>query len=49
MPGPRRDAATDLNGHRGYRTVEQAAAIAVRLPDHGPTGTFQNDDGIVPW
>jgi NAD(P)-dependent dehydrogenase (short-subunit alcohol dehydrogenase family) len=44
--------ATDLNQHRGYRTVEQAAVIAVRLatlgPD-GPTGTFQDENGIIPW
>lgn len=44
--------ATDLDEHRGYRTVEQAAARAVglaALPDDGPAGTFQNDGGIVPW
>jgi NAD(P)-dependent dehydrogenase (short-subunit alcohol dehydrogenase family) len=44
--------ATDLNQHRGYRTVEQAAAVVVRLatlgPD-GPTGTFQDENGTVPW
>ncbi|HEX3923035.1 MAG TPA: SDR family oxidoreductase [Streptosporangiaceae bacterium] len=44
--------ATDLNQHRGYRTVEQAAVIAIRLatlgPD-GPTGTFQDENGVVPW
>jgi NAD(P)-dependent dehydrogenase (short-subunit alcohol dehydrogenase family) len=44
--------ATDLNNHRGYRTVEQAAGIAVRLATlgpEGPTGTFQDENGIVPW
>ena len=44
--------ATDLNGHRGHRTPEQGAAIAVRLatlPDDGPTGAFFDDDGLVPW
>jgi NAD(P)-dependent dehydrogenase (short-subunit alcohol dehydrogenase family) len=44
--------ATDLNQHRGYRTVEQAAVIAVRLATlgaDGPTGTFQDEDGTVPW
>jgi NAD(P)-dependent dehydrogenase (short-subunit alcohol dehydrogenase family) len=44
--------ATDLNGHRGYRTPEQGAAIAIRLatlPDDGPTGAFFDDDGVVPW
>jgi NAD(P)-dependent dehydrogenase (short-subunit alcohol dehydrogenase family) len=44
--------ATDLNQHRGYRTVEQAAVIAVRLAtlgEGGPTGTFQDENGPVPW
>ena len=44
--------ATDLNGHRGTRTSEQGAAIAIRLatlPDDGPTGQFFNDDGPVAW
>jgi NAD(P)-dependent dehydrogenase (short-subunit alcohol dehydrogenase family) len=44
--------ATDLNGHRGYRTPEQGAAIAIRLatlPDDGPTGAFFDDDGVIPW
>jgi NAD(P)-dependent dehydrogenase (short-subunit alcohol dehydrogenase family) len=44
--------ATDFNNHRGYRTVEQAAAIVVRLATlltDGPTGTFQNENGLVPW
>ena len=44
--------ATDFNNHRGYRTVEQAATIAVRLAclkDDGPSGTFQNESGHVPW
>jgi NAD(P)-dependent dehydrogenase (short-subunit alcohol dehydrogenase family) len=44
--------ATDLNAHRGYRTVEQAAQIVVylaTLPNDGPTGTFSNDDGPIPW
>jgi NAD(P)-dependent dehydrogenase (short-subunit alcohol dehydrogenase family) len=44
--------ATDLNNHRGYRTVEQAAVIAVRLATlgaDGPTGTFQDENGAVPW
>ena len=44
--------ATDINGHRGHRTVGQGAAVAVRLatlgPD-GPTGTSQDEDGAVPW
>lgn len=44
--------ATDLNGHRGPRTVEQAARAPVRLatlPPDGPTGGFFNEDGPVPW
>jgi NAD(P)-dependent dehydrogenase (short-subunit alcohol dehydrogenase family) len=44
--------ATDLNDHRGTRTVEQGAREAVRLallgPD-GPTGTFSDEGGPVPW
>src|SRR3954470_3978186 len=44
--------ATDLNGHSGPRTVTEAAREPVRLallaPD-GPTGTFSNDDGSIPW
>ncbi len=43
---------TDLNFFRGTRTVEQAAREPVRLaligPD-GPTGTFSNEDGPLPW
>jgi NAD(P)-dependent dehydrogenase (short-subunit alcohol dehydrogenase family) len=44
--------ATDLNEHRGTRSVTQGAAIAVRLatlPPDGPTGGFFNDSGPVPW
>ncbi|GFE18359.1 dehydrogenase [Streptomyces glebosus] len=44
--------ATDLNGFRGFRTPEQGAAIALRLatlPDDGPTGSFFDDAGAVPW
>ncbi|MEV4515439.1 SDR family oxidoreductase [Dactylosporangium sp. NPDC049525] len=44
--------ATDLNGFRGYRTPEQGAAVAIRLatlPDDGPTGSFFEDAGVVPW
>jgi NAD(P)-dependent dehydrogenase (short-subunit alcohol dehydrogenase family) len=44
--------ATDLNGHRGPRTVEQAARAPVRLatlPPDGPTGGFFNEDGPLPW
>ena len=44
--------ATDLNGHRGYRTVEQGAIAPVRLatlPADGPTGQFFEEDGPVAW
>ena len=44
--------ATDLNNFRGTRTVEQGARAAVRLAlldADGPTGTFQNEDGVLPW
>ena len=44
--------ATDLNAHRGPRTVEQGATAPVRLATlgpEGPTGSFFNEDGVVPW
>jgi len=44
--------ATDLNGHRGHRTVQQAAEIIVRLAAlgaDGPTAGYFDDDGPVPW
>lgn len=44
--------ATDLNQHRGTRTVEQGARAAVRLAllaDDGPTGGFFNESGPLPW
>jgi NAD(P)-dependent dehydrogenase (short-subunit alcohol dehydrogenase family) len=44
--------ATDMNQHRGTRTVEQGAATPVRLallPDEGPTGGVFSDDGPEPW
>jgi len=44
--------ATDLNNFRGTRTVQQGAREPVRLaligPD-GPTGTFSNEEGPLPW
>jgi NAD(P)-dependent dehydrogenase (short-subunit alcohol dehydrogenase family) len=44
--------ATNLNNFQGTRTVEQAAREPVRLallgPD-GPTGTFSDEDGPLPW
>ena len=44
--------ATDLNQHRGVQTIPEGAAEIIRLallPEHGPTGTFSNAQGIVPW
>ncbi|SNS20035.1 SDR family oxidoreductase [Actinomadura mexicana] len=44
--------ATDLNGFRGIRTAQQGAAIAIHLatlPGNGPTGSFFEDAGVVPW
>jgi NAD(P)-dependent dehydrogenase (short-subunit alcohol dehydrogenase family) len=44
--------ATDLNNFRGTGTVEQAAHEPVRLAligADGPTGTFSNEDGPLPW
>jgi NAD(P)-dependent dehydrogenase (short-subunit alcohol dehydrogenase family) len=44
--------ATDINNHSGPRSVAEGAREPVRLallgPD-GPTGTFSNDDGPIPW
>lgn len=44
--------ATDLNAHRGLRTVQQGATAPVRLatlPADGPTGSFFDENGVVPW
>lgn len=44
--------ATDFNNYKGTRTVEQSAAIAVRLAtlqEDGPTGGFFNEAGPLPW
>jgi NAD(P)-dependent dehydrogenase (short-subunit alcohol dehydrogenase family) len=44
--------ATDLNNFEGTRTVEEAARDPVRLAlldANGPTGTFSNEDGPLPW
>lgn len=44
--------ATDLNAHRGERTVQQGATAPVRLATlaaDGPTGGFFDENGIVPW
>ena len=44
--------ATDFNGHSGYKTVEQGAEAIVQmalLDSSGPTGTYVDDQGTVPW
>jgi NAD(P)-dependent dehydrogenase (short-subunit alcohol dehydrogenase family) len=44
--------ATDLNDHRGYKTVEQGAAIIIQLatlPADGATGGYFDDQGVLPW
>ncbi|MFI9590439.1 SDR family oxidoreductase [Nonomuraea sp. NPDC052265] len=44
--------ATDLNGHTGFRTAEQGAAVAVRLATldaDGPTGAYLEDAGPIGW
>ncbi|MFJ9576502.1 SDR family oxidoreductase [Streptomyces sp. NPDC101191] len=44
--------ATDFTGFQGPRTPEQGAATAIRLatlPEGGPTGSFFEDAGVVPW
>lgn len=43
---------TDMTHNDGSRAPEQAAEVVVRLatlPDDGPTGTFFDDRGVVPW
>jgi NAD(P)-dependent dehydrogenase (short-subunit alcohol dehydrogenase family) len=43
---------TNLNNYAGTQTVEEGAREPVRLallgPD-GPTGTFSNTEGVIPW
>ena len=43
---------TNLNNYAGAQTVEEGAREPVRLaligPD-GPTGTFSNASGVLPW
>ena len=44
--------ATDFNEHRGTKPVEQGAEIIVRMAEldgSGPTGTFVDENGVVPW
>ncbi|HEX6417996.1 MAG TPA: SDR family oxidoreductase [Acidimicrobiales bacterium] len=44
--------ATDMNGHSGHKSVEEGARAIVAMatvgPD-GPTGSFFDDAGRVPW
>jgi NAD(P)-dependent dehydrogenase (short-subunit alcohol dehydrogenase family) len=43
--------ATDFTGSVG-RPAADAAVTPIRLatlPDGGPTGSFQNDEGVIPW
>jgi NAD(P)-dependent dehydrogenase (short-subunit alcohol dehydrogenase family) len=44
--------ATDLNGHSGPQTIPEGSAETIRLallPDDGPTGTYSDSKGIIPW
>jgi NAD(P)-dependent dehydrogenase (short-subunit alcohol dehydrogenase family) len=44
--------ATDLNQHRGIKTVEEGAEAivwAARLGPDGPSGGFFDADGAAPW
>lgn len=44
--------ATDLNRFQGTRSVEQGARAPVRLAlldASGPSGTFSNEEGPLPW
>jgi NAD(P)-dependent dehydrogenase (short-subunit alcohol dehydrogenase family) len=44
--------ATDLNSNRGTQTIEQGAEIIVAMATTaptGPTGTFRDRHGPVPW
>lgn len=44
--------ATDLNNHSGPQTVEQGTDAIVRLAtigEDGPTGSFQDAAGLLPW
>ena len=43
---------TDFNNHRGTQTVTEGTDAIVHLatlPPDGPTGTFQDRNGPVPW
>lgn len=44
--------ATDFTGFQAPRSPEEGAATAIRLatlPDGGPSGSFFEDAGVIPW
>jgi NAD(P)-dependent dehydrogenase (short-subunit alcohol dehydrogenase family) len=44
--------ATDINNNQGSRSVEEGAAIIVKMAtiaDDGPTAGFFDDNGAIPW
>ena len=44
--------ATDLNGNSGTQTVQEGTDAIVRMAQldaSGPTGTFADRAGVVPW
>jgi NAD(P)-dependent dehydrogenase (short-subunit alcohol dehydrogenase family) len=44
--------STDLNQHRGTKTVQAGAQVIVEmatLDSSGPTGSFRDADGVLPW
>ena len=44
--------ATDMNDHRGYKTVEQGASVITQLatlPADGATGSYFDNKGVLPW
>ena len=44
--------ATDLNHNSGPQTVDvgaQSTVFLATLPDDGPTGSYQDKDGVLPW
>ena len=44
--------ATDLNGNQGSKTVEQGASVITdlaTLPHDGATGSYFDDQGVLPW
>jgi NAD(P)-dependent dehydrogenase (short-subunit alcohol dehydrogenase family) len=44
--------ATDINNNEGVRSVEEGAAIVVKMAtigDDGPTAGFFDDNGVIAW